>query len=304
MSAFTPINLSGIPAPAVVEVLDYETILAAMVADLQTRDATFTALVESDPAFKILEVCAFREMLLRQRVNDAAKGVMLTYALGADLENLGAFFGVTRNLITPANTTVYPAVEAVYETDESLRYRITLALEGLSTAGPIGSYTFHALKVATIKDVAIAGPPDVDPGNVRVTLLSYSGNGTVSAGEIAAVSAELNTADVRPLTDVVTVQAAEVLTYKIAVQLAVYDGPDTEVLKAEALARLQAYADAAHKIGQDIREAGIVAAAFVAGVENVTLLNTGGALTSDLTVSSVQAAYCTGITVTTVSATP
>jgi len=304
MSAFTPINLSGIPAPAVVEVLDYETILAAMVADLQARDTTFTALVESDPAFKILEVCAYRELILRQRVNDAAKGVMLTYALGTDLENLGAFFGVTRNLITPANDAVYPAIAAVYETDESLRYRVTLALEGLSTAGPIGSYIFHALKVATIKDVAVAGPPDVDPGNVRVTLLSYSGNGTASAGEIAAVAAELNTADVRPLTDVVTVQAAQVLTYKLAVQLAVYDGPDPEVLKAEALTRLQAYADAAHKIGQDIRSAGVVAAAFVSGVENATLLNTGGALTSDLTVSSVQAAYCTGITVTTVSATP
>jgi len=229
---------------------------------------------------------------------------MLTYALGADLENLGAFFGVTRNLITPADNTVYPAVAAVYETDESLRYRITLALEGLSTAGPIGSYIFHALKVATIKDVAVAGPPDVLPGNVRVTLLSYTGNGTASSAEIAAVAAELNTDDVRPLTDVVTVQAASVLTYNLAVQIAVYDGPDPEVLKAEALTRLQSYADASHKIGQDIRAAGVVAAAFVSGVENVTLLNTGGALTADLTVSSVQAAYCTGITVTTVSATP
>jgi phage-related baseplate assembly protein len=304
MSAFTPINLSGIPAPAVVEALDFETILAAMVADLQARDTTFTALLESDPALKILEVCAYRELLLRQRVNDAAKGVMLTYALGTDLENLGAFFGVTRNTITPANPNVYPPIPAVYETDESLRYRITLALEGLSTAGPFGSYVFHALKTATIKDVAVAGPPEVEPGNVRVTLLSHTGNGTASAGEVAAVFKALNAEDVRPLTDIVTVQAASVLSYKLAVQLSVYDGPDPEVLKAEALARLQAYAAAAHKIGQDIRAAGVIAAAFVSGVENVALLNTGGALTADLTVSSVQAAYCTGITVTTVPATP
>lgn len=304
MSSFTPINLSGIPAPSVVEVLDYETILSAMLADLQARDTVFTALVESDPAYKILEVCAYRELLLRQRVNDAAKAVMLTYALGADLDNLGGLFGVERKTIVEADATVYPPVEAVMESDDDFRYRITLSLEGLSTAGPEGAYIFHALKTATVKDVAVAGPPDVDPGTVRVTILSRNGNGAASAAEVASVVATLNAEDVRPLTDAVIVQSAEILSYKLAVNVFVYDGPDPAVVQAEALARVQAYVDASHKIGQDIREAGVLAAAFVAGVENAVLVNTGGAIVADLTVSPTQAAYCTSLTVNSFSATP
>ena len=88
--AFTVVNLSQLPAPNVVESLDFETILAEMIADLQGRDPTFTALVESDPAYKILEVCAYRELLMRQRVNESAKAIMLAYATGADLDQLGA----------------------------------------------------------------------------------------------------------------------------------------------------------------------------------------------------------------------
>lgn len=297
--SFTPIDLTGIPAPTVVETLTYETILADMVADLQARDSAFTALVESDPAYKILEVCAYRELVIRQRVNDAAKAVMLTYALGTDLENLGALFGVTRNLITPANTTTVPPVAAVYETDESLRYRITLALDGLSTAGPAGSYIFHALKTTTVKDVAVAGPPEVSPGNVRVTILSSAGNGAASSGEISSVQTELNAEDVRPLTDVVSVQSAQILTYSLNVMLHVYSGPDLAVVTAQALAQVQAYVQSAHRIGQDVRVSGIYAAAHVSGVEHVELVSVSGSLTGDLIVTSTQAPYCTGVVIQT-----
>ena len=74
--SYTPIDLSSLPAPTIVDSLDYAAILQEMVDDLKARDVAFTAIVESDPAFKVLEVCAYREMLIRQRVNDAARGVI------------------------------------------------------------------------------------------------------------------------------------------------------------------------------------------------------------------------------------
>jgi phage-related baseplate assembly protein len=55
VSGFTVVNLSGLPAPDVVEHLDFETILAEQVADMQAR-GDYTALVESDPAYKQMEV--------------------------------------------------------------------------------------------------------------------------------------------------------------------------------------------------------------------------------------------------------
>jgi phage-related baseplate assembly protein len=95
---FTAVDLSQVPSPAVVEQLDFETILQAMLSDLISRDPTFNALVESDPAYKILEVAAYREVIIRQRVNDAAHAVMLAYAIGPDLDQLGANYGVQRLL--------------------------------------------------------------------------------------------------------------------------------------------------------------------------------------------------------------
>jgi len=76
--------------PDVIEQIDYESLLSALRADLQARLPTFNAWLESDPIMKLLEVAAYREMLLRQQFNDRARSVMLAYALGADLDHLGA----------------------------------------------------------------------------------------------------------------------------------------------------------------------------------------------------------------------
>lgn len=289
MATLTPINLSTIPAPAVVEVLSFETILAQMVADLQTRDPAFTALVESDPAYKILEVAAYRETLLRARVNDAAKSVMLAYAVGSDLDQIAALFGVTRKTLVPANPTAFPPVAAVMEADSDLRFRVQIALEGLSTAGPVGAYIFHALKMTSVKDVAVESPT---PGNVLVSILSVYNDGVPTTAELNAVTAELNADDVRPLTDNVTVQAATVVTYAITATIYVNDGPDASVVLANCQAAAQAYATARFKIGADINLSGIYAALHQPGVEKVALTSPS----ANLDITSTQAGRCTAIT--------
>ena len=297
MSVYTPIDLSTLPAPDVVEALSFETIFAAMLADLRARDSAFDALVESDPAYKILEVAAYRELLLRQRVNDAARAVMLAYSAGADLEQLGGLFGVVRKTITPADTNAVPPVPAVMESDTDLRFRIQLALEGLSTAGPVGAYQYHALSVEGVKDAAIAGPPDTDPGTVRVTLLGNAGNGAVGSPIIAAVEAVLNGEDVRPLTDSVVVQSATITSYEVIATLYVLQGPDPTVVKDTALAAVTAFVARQHKVGADIRLSALYAALHVAGVDRVTLSAPG--ITSDLVIDAEHAPYCTAITLST-----
>jgi phage-related baseplate assembly protein len=217
MSAFTAIDLSQLQAPAVVEPLDFETIFAAMLADLQARDATFSALVESDPAYKILEVCAYRELLIRQRVNDASRAVMLAYATGTDLDQIGAIFGVARLVITPADPDAIPPVAAVMESDADFRRRIQLSLEGFSTAGPEGAYVFHALAAdGDVLDVSATSP---DPGEVLISVLSRTGDGAADSGLIAAVETALNAENVRPLTDLVTVQSATIVDFEIEATL-------------------------------------------------------------------------------------
>lgn len=174
MSGFSAIDLTKLNAPDIVEQLDFEQVLADMLSDLQSRDSTFTALLESDPVMKVLEVAAYREVLLRARINDASKAVMLASAIGTDLEHLAAYFGVERQLIDPGDEDAIPPIPPSFEDDDRLRKRTQLSLEGHSIAGPVGSYIFHALAASPmVKDVDVASP---EPGKAGCS------NNTVNTG--------------------------------------------------------------------------------------------------------------------------
>lgn len=290
--AYSKVDLSQLPAPTVIEPLDFETILAAMLADLRARYPSFDALVESDPAFKILEVAAYRELLVRQRVNDAARAVMLAYATGSDLDQIGANYGVTRLLIVPENNAVIPPTPAVYEADADFRSRITLSLEGYTSAGSEGSYVFHALSASgDVRDVSATSPV---PGEVTVYVLARDGSGAASADLITTVTAALNGEKVRPLTDQVTVLSASIVEYEIEAELTTLPGPDATVVAYAAREAVAAYAAAQHRMGYDITLSGIYAALHQPGVQNVTLVEPA----ADIVVADGEAAYCTAIAVT------
>lgn len=292
MSAFTQIDLSTLPAPDVIEELNFETIFAAMLADLQARDPAFSALVESDPAYKILEVAAYRELLVRQRVNDAARAVMLAYATGTDLDQLGALFGVTRFVIEEGDPEAVPPIPQVLESDTEFRRRIQLSLEGFSVAGPRGAYIFHGLSAdADVLDISATSP---DPGEVLISVLSRVGNGAASSPLLAAVEAKLNSDSIRPLTDLVTVQSASIVNYTVTAGLYVYPGPDSSVVLQKALAALNTYIAQVHKIGQDVTLSGIYAALHQPGVQRVNLTSPS----ANVVISPTQASFCTAINVT------
>lgn len=293
MTGYTALDLSQLPAPSVIEALDYETILGEMVTALLVLAPELEAAlaVESEPLLKVLQVCAYREVLLRARVNDAAKGTMLAYASGSDLDNLAALFGVERLVLEAGDPLALPPVPATMEADADLRRRTQLSLEGFSTAGPRGAYEFHALRDGRVKDVSVTSPT---PGTVLVTVLARTGDGTATAPLVNAVSALLNAEDVRPLCDTVIVQSAAILTYAVTASITVDQGPDPAVVRADAEARLDAYVAASHAMGRAIRLSGIDAALHTAGVSRVTLT----APLADIVPTPAQAAWCSATSVT------
>ena len=302
MSSFSAIDLSLLPAPDVIEFLSYADSLAALRADLLARapELAQAMALESEPINKLLEVCAYRETLLRARVNDAAHAVMLAYAVGSDLDHLAAFFGISRLVIQEANPEANPLIPEILESDERLRLRTQLALEGYTTAGPIGAYVFHSLSASLlVKDVHVRSP---EPGEVLVTVLSTQADGTPDAGLLATVSAALNAEEVRPLTDLVTVVPATITDYTIVAELLFYAGPDRAVVLEAARAAAQNYADLHHRLGHDITLSGIYAALHQPGVQNVALsIPTADIVVAVGTGSSdtpAEAAYCTAITLT------
>ena len=72
-----------------------------MLAHLRSPDATFAVLMESDPTYKALQVVAWRDLLVRQRFNDAAHAVVPPSSKGQNLDSLGAFYKVARRELDP-----------------------------------------------------------------------------------------------------------------------------------------------------------------------------------------------------------
>ena len=288
--ASVAIDLSQLPPPELVKELDYETILAEILAYLREKFPDYV-ISEADPAYKILEAAAYREMLLRQRVNDAARAVMLPYARKTDLDNLVALFDIKRQVVTPADPDAIPPVEAVYESDERLRLRAQLALSAVSTAGPVSSYHYHALGAdAKVLDVAIASPA---AGSITVTVLSTEGTGTASQDLLDTVKAALSDDSVRPLGDVLTVQSAAIVEYTVTAELTVGTGPDAAAVLDAAKKALETYV-AERRIGQDVPLSALYAALHQGGVTAVSLTSPA----ADVAVGAAQAPYASTVTVT------
>ena len=266
-------DMSLLPAPAVIEALDFESILAKRVALFQDEcrkvGFDYTLLLESDPAMKLLQVQAYQELEMRQRINDAAKACMLAYATKTDLDNLGANYRVSRLIVTPADPDAVPPVEAVYEDDERFRERIQLAPEGITTAGPRESYRYHALTAsAEVGDVSVDSPL---PGTVRITVLSTSATGVPSESLLNTVSAALNAEKIRPLCDNVPVQGPEIFETAITAKVYRYEGPAGEVALENGEAALAKWLQQIRRLGKGLPHSGIDAALHQPGVDRVEI---------------------------------
>ncbi len=351
MSGFTVIDLSKLPAPKVVEEIDYETILKEYYSTFIGKDTGYDALLESDPAITVLQTTAYREMLVRQRINEAAKSNLLAYATGSDLDQKAAGYGVLR---------------LEDEEDNRLRHRCQLSLEGFSTAGPIGGYIFHALSASVkVKSVDVDSP---NPGEVVATVLSTDEDGSPTEREsltdievqlennavlidgknitdlvvknatssitydegvdyifdknnslllrasgspilenavlvldyeradvLELVRLELNDEDKRPLTDLVSVQGAEITNYEIEAEITVYPGPSFAVVENEGRELLEKYVDERHKVGGLVAVSGIHEALHTKGVKKVKIISPS----SDVETTNIQAPFCTNIKLTT-----
>lgn len=291
-----PIDLSLLPLPQVIETLDFEAILAtrkAKVIDLMPeadRAATAAMLaLESEPAVKLLEENSYQEIVLRNRVNDAALAVMLPYAKHADLDNLGANANVKRLTIIAADPTASPPTAAVMEDDEAYRLRIQESADGLSTAGPRNAYEFHARSAdGRVKDVRAISPA---PCEIIIIVLSTAADGLAPPDLLQAVSLAVNDEETRPLGDLVTVQSATVDGYEVEATLYVAKGPEAPIALAAARQNAVTISTPRRPLAFSIYRAAYIAALKVEGVINVVLTSPA----TDILRNKTQAARCTAI---------
>lgn len=100
------------------------------------------------------------------------------------------------------------------EDDDTFRERIRLAITSRSVAGPASAYKYVALSAdTTIADALVRSD---SPGEVIVTPLLHGG-GIPDQTVLDKVLAACSASDVRPLTDLVTVEAPTAIDYSIDV---------------------------------------------------------------------------------------
>ncbi len=150
-----------------------------------------TLTLESEPLVKYLEENAYREVILRQRINEAAKaGDGRPMPSKTTSTSSRQIITLNASVITPGDETQIPPVAAVMESDSDLRQRVPAAFEGMSVAGPTGAYEFHALSAdGRVADASANSPA---PAEVTIAVLSREGDGTASDDLLLAVSTALN----------------------------------------------------------------------------------------------------------------
>lgn len=296
MTASNLIDLASLPIPDVLEVLDFETIYATRKASLislwpedEQAEIAATVSLESEPLARLLQENSYRELVWRQRVNDAVRAVMLAFATGSDLDQRAALFGLERLIVTPADAE--NNVDEIDEEDESLRERVQLAPQGFSVAGPSAAYTSKARAVDGRIIDAVATRPV--PGDVLVSLLSNEGDGRASDDLCTAVETALSAEDQRPLNDTVLVKSADIVPYRIHAVGYTRSTVGSDVLIDQAVVNATAYAAKMRRIGVGIAESAIKGVCQDAGLSKTVLIEPAG----DIEIGPTQAAYCTEVVV-------
>lgn len=297
-SNLTAIDLSQLNPPDVVRQIDFETILKEGLEDFYQRmeevQPNFPRYLESDPAMKLAEAFAYREMLIRKESNEQALAVLLAFAKDNDLDHKAAERNLQRRIISPATDTT-PEIK---ESNESLRKRVQLAPEGQTTAGSEGSYIFHGLNAdPRVKDIYPYAPLDEDEnptGICNIYVLSNEGTGEASEELLNVVTAALNAKSVRPLTDRPIVYSASILNYSIQAEIFIDEGPDENIVLNSCYKAAEEYTQKTHSFNDGVSLSGIYQALHQPGISRVNLISPAGNIDTSLG----QVAYCTGINIT------
>jgi phage-related baseplate assembly protein len=260
------IDLESLPPPDVVEMLDFERIYQALISDFIKLYPQYTAALESDPIVKLTELSAWREMLLRARVNDAARANLLAFAAGSDLDHKAAFYGLKR---------------MAGEVDSRYRLRTQYRIAAIAGNGTTERYRQISLEAhADVRDAAVLQPvagqvevalwitdlADVPSDNPEYPALNAAHHETVRAAVEAAFAAD----DARMIGVPLTVrEAAPVI---LDARAAIYREASAPTDLAVSLAAALPGWIAEHaQLGRDAPRSWLLSLLHVAGVSRVEL---------------------------------
>jgi phage-related baseplate assembly protein len=307
MSRFAALDLTTLPDPTAIGVLDFDAILEARLVELEAqlsevfdapKVAEIMALarnIAASPMRYLSETGAARELYMQNRINEAVRSVFLATARGDDLDQIGANRGVVRRIVDDGDPD-----NVILEADEVFRARIQLVIEAFSPHGTEGSYVYWALDAdERVVDVVIYGPnhklePAIPPAEPKMVILSRDGDGTASRELIDTVFANCTADKRRPVADKLTVETAVVVPYVLTAVLHVTTPETAASVVAAAQAAAEAFVNNRLRIGRKLYRTSLAAALSVDGVVDVEISSPA----TDLEMGPFEAPTCSQINVT------
>ena len=268
ISILLPANLQPM---VVLEKLDVERVIADRMARLKVLWAEYdppsaaqydVEALEFDPIKINQEACAYFELLIRDRVNQAARSVTLAYAIGTDLDAIASRY--------PGGV---PRLEN--ESDDRYRRRIWLSPNTLSSHGTAEAYEFWALTaMPELRDVtAIRSVQHDYYPTILITCLMNTNydDPKPSQEQLVFIRSYIQNLSRQGLTDVISVNPPKVkeINYTVAVWLYPGTVPDQTMLRISM--NLSALVTDQYWLGHDHTHTAIHAACKIQGVHHVEI---------------------------------
>lgn len=266
MSRLPVIDLAQLPPMQVLETIDTEAILVARMARLKAlwalRDPPAAAqydveLLEFDPIKINQEASTYFELLLRDRVNQAARAITLAFGTGTDLDAIASRY--------PGGVPRLPN-----ESDVRYQRRIWLSSNLLSPHGVFEAYVFWALTAdPTLHDATATAIPG--SGQVKVTIMAEGTNPIPTAAQRLKVFEYITTESRKGLTDDVSVLFPKVTNTKYRIRYWAFPGVDIGILETDLKASLAKLIENQRWLGYDHTRLAIDAALALPGLYNAII---------------------------------
>jgi len=269
ISILVPANLQRM---IVLEDLDAEMIIDQRMARLKQLWSEYdppaaaqydVEILEFDPIKINQEVCTYFELLLRDRVNQAARSITLAYAIGTDLDAIASRY--------PGGVPRLPN-----ESDDRYRRRIWLSPNTLSPHGTAEAYEFWALTAEPLlRDVTAIRSVmhDYYPTILITCLLGpESESPSPTQEQLVRIRAYISSLSRQGLTDVISVNPPKIreTAYKLNVYLFPGTSPDQALAKIKV--NLEKLVLDQYWLGHDHTHTAIHASCAFSGVHHVEIV--------------------------------
>jgi len=250
--------------PQIIEELSAETILARKREALQRLFAQNGLPYNAgetgyDPATILLEASAYDELLLRARVNDAARANILAFAAGGNLDALGDFHGVAR---------------LAGEEDEAYRRRIRLFAASGRGGGTADYYRYHALSADSAVKDAIVYRQGKSPV-IYIAIFADNDSGAADQPLLDKVALSVNSASVRMVSDTLQIISAVRIFARVKAQIWLYQTAEPQADR-QAAANLLARWQQRQGLGRPLTQSFIISSLMTEDIARVHLIEPKG----------------------------